>query len=286
MRSSLSRSFAYCERLARREAANFYPAFRILPAPQRRGMCALYAFFRITDDLGDGPAPVPDKRQGLDRWARALDDALTGSYSHPAHAALHAVVRQYAIPRTYLEAVLDGVAMDLQPVAFARFDDLVPYCHRVASAVGLCCIRIWGCTDDRANKYAEAAGIAFQLTNILRDLREDAGRDRVYLPLEDLKRFAYTPDDLRLGVQNDRFRELMHFEIERARSFYAQAWPLANFLPPAGRAIFQVLMQTYHGLLDAMERSNYDVFSTRVRVSRWYKLLLLLRAFPIRWGWL
>jgi phytoene synthase len=280
----LADSYAYCERLARREAGNFYHAFRLLPRPQRRAMCALYAFMRVADDLSDGPEPVPEKRVLLDDWRRRLDAALAGSFSHPLHPAFHHTVTTYGIPRQYLIDVLDGVCMDLEPVRYATFADLYPYCYRVASAVGLSCIHIWGFERPEAKGYAESAGVAFQLTNILRDLAEDAARGRVYLPREDLERFGYGEDQLRRGERDDNFRRLMRFEVERARSYYEAARPLAGLLRPAGRAVYLVMARTYRGLLEAIEKRDYDVFSTRVRLSRWHKLWLALQALPVRWG--
>jgi phytoene synthase len=281
----LARSYAYCERLARREAANFYHAFRLLPRPQRLAMCALYAFLRITDDLTDGPGTPAEKRGPLADWRRRLDQALRGHYSHRLHAAFHHTVATYGIPREYLEAVLDGVEMDLEPIVYATFTDLYRYCYRVASAVGLACIHIWGFEDGRAKQYAESGGIGFQLTNILRDLGEDAGRGRIYLPQEDLDRFGYTAEQLRRGERDEQFRALMHFQVERARGYYEAALPLRPLLTPPGRAVFIVMFRTYRGLLDVMERRHYDVFSRRVRLSLGYKLWLAARALPIRWGW-
>jgi phytoene synthase len=284
MSESLAHSYAYCEQLARREAGNFYVAFRVLPRAQRRAMCALYAFMRLADDLADGPGPAADKHGRLDDWRRQLDRALVGGFNHALHPALYDAVKTYSIPREYLDDVLDGVAMDLGPVRYDTFADLYCYCYRVASAVGLCCIHVWGFSDARAKGHAESAGIAFQLTNILRDLAEDAGRDRVYLPREDLERFGYAEAQLRRGERNDAFRALMRFEVERARDYYRAARPLLGFLSPSGRAIYQVMARTYAGLLDVMERRDYDVFSRRVRVSAWRKFQFALQALPARWG--
>jgi phytoene synthase len=248
-------------------------------------MCALYAFLRVADDLSDGPGSPQDKRPALADWRRRLGRALASDYSHALHAALHHAVAAYAIPPAYLEAVLDGVEMDLEPVIYPTFAELYQYCYRVASAVGLACIHVWGFADPKAAAYAESAGIAFQLTNILRDLAEDAGRGRVYLPREDLERFGYGEAQLRAGVRDEHFRELMRFQVERARGYYARGWQLTGLLPPAGRAVFQVMTRTYQGLLDAIERRDYDVFSGRVRLSGWHKLALALQALPVRWGW-
>jgi phytoene synthase len=285
MTPSLARSACYCERLARREAGNFYHAFRILPGPQRRSMCALYAFMRVTDDLADQPGQVESKRQRLSAWRRQLGEALAGHYSHPLHEAFHDTVRTHAIPRKHLEAVLDGVEMDLVQTHYETFAELYRYCYCVASAVGLACIHIWGFDDPRAETFAASAGIAFQLTNILRDLGEDAARGRLYLPAEDLRKFGYDEARLRQGERDDRFRALMRFEVARARGYYEASGPLAALLRPAGRAVFLVMLRTYRGLLEAIERRDYDVFSSRVSLSPWHKLGLAVQALPVRFGW-
>jgi phytoene synthase len=282
--SALRQSYAYCERLARREAANFYHAFRLLPRDQRQAMCALYSFMRVTDDLTDGPGPVGEKCRELNAWRRHLDDALAGHYSHPLHAAFHHTVELYRIPRAYLDAVLDGVAMDLDTDRYETFAELYRYCYRVASAVGLACLHIWGYSGEGAERHAEAAGIAFQLTNILRDLGEDAGRGRVYLPREDLSRFGFGEQDLLCGLRDERYQSLMQFEAERAYSYYEAAAALVPLLPPAGRSVFLVMQRTYRGLLDAIVRHDFDVFGRRIRLSRLHKLWLAARVLPVRFG--
>lgn len=285
MDAALDQSYRYCETLARREAGNFYPAFRLLPKDQRRAMCALYAFMRIADDLSDEPGAVDDKRHSLTAWRQALRQALAGTSSHPIHPALQDVVAKFAVPAEYLEAVIDGVEMDLTTFSYATFADLRLYCWRVASAVGLACIHLWGFRDDRAKELAENAGIAFQLTNILRDLKEDAARGRVYLPAEDLARFGYDEVRLRHGVRDEAFRALMRFQVERARSYYERARPLAPLLDRPGRAVFLMMARTYESLLNEMERRDYDVFTRRIRIGRWRKLMLALSVLPVRLGW-
>ncbi len=284
MPTDLAQSYRYCNRLARRTAGNFYPAFWMLPGPQRRAMCALYAFMRVTDDLSDEPGETAAKRSSLQCWRQHLIGALVGKYEHPLHPALHHTVQTYGIPCRYLEEVLDGVVMDLTQTRYATFAELYRYCYRVASAVGLACIHIWGFKDSSATTYAEHAGIALQLTNILRDLKEDAARGRVYLPQEDLHRFGYDEERLNRGVQDASFHALMRFEVERARGYYVAAQPLSELLHPPGRAIFQVMTRTYAGLLDAIEHRHYDVFSSRVSLSRWRKVGFALQALPVRWG--
>jgi phytoene synthase len=281
----VSSSYSWCERLARRQAGNFYHAFRLLPAPSRRAMCALYAFMRVADDLTDGPQAITEKRLALADWRQQLDAALSGVYYHPLHPAFHHTVERYGIPRRYLEDVLDGVGMDLDTNHYDTFDDLYRYCYRVASAVGLACIHIWGFQDERALRYAESAGIALQLTNILRDLAEDAARGRIYLPGEDLERFGYSADDLEQGRYDERFRSLMRFQVERARSYYEGAAPLTEHLDPTGRAVFLVMLRTYRGLLETIVQREYDVFNGRIRLSRLRKMWLAAQVLPLRWGW-
>jgi 15-cis-phytoene synthase len=284
MNPALARSYRCCEAVTRREAGNFYPAFLLLPAAQRRSMCALYTFMRIADDLSDEPMPIPVKRQLLADWRGGLHEALTGRYRHPSHPALHDTVVKYRIPLNYLEAVIDGVEMDLEPVAYRTFDELRNYCYHVASVVGLSCIHIWGFRGADATRYAEDAGIAFQLTNILRDLGEDAGRGRIYLPAEDLTRFGYNVDRLRQGVCDASYHEMMRFQVQRARSYYHSGWRLVPRLSPAGQAVFLMMARTYRELLHEIEMRDYDVFRGRVRVPRWKKLLFALTVLPLRFG--
>jgi phytoene synthase len=283
--NQVSSSYAACEAIARRAASSFFPAFRVLPTPQRRGMWALYAFLRIADDISDDPAPAEEKRSRLDSWRSGLEQALAGSYRHAIFPALADTIQRYQIPPVYFFEALDGVAMDLTPRIFVDFADLRQYCYRVASVVGLACIHIWGFRGNHAPEHAINAGIAFQLTNILRDLGEDAARGRVYLPRQDLDRFGYAADWLLRGERDERFRELMRFEIARAREFYEASWPLAPLLAPAGRAVFLLMARTYRAILDVIERCDYDVFTRRIKVGRWRKLALALAALPARWGW-
>ena len=283
-RASKRQSYEYCKHLTSLSARNFDYAFRVLPRDQRRAMNALYAFMRVTDDLADTPGEAESKRVALVEWGLQLDRALAGEYSHPVHAAIHDTVSQHGVPSRYLHEVINGVTVDLQPKGFSTFDDLYHYCYRVASTVGLACIHVWGFEDERAMEYAEAAGIALQLTNILRDLGEDLDDGRIYLPRGDLESFECMPEIWQ--QRGTPFRRMMAFQVERARCYYRKAEPLAKLLSPSGRAVFQVMMRIYRGLLEEIERRDYDVFTRRVRLSRWRKLRTMLMAFPIRWGWL
>ncbi|MGE3314578.1 MAG: phytoene/squalene synthase family protein [Planctomycetaceae bacterium] len=277
---SLDESYVLCRDVARRTAGNFYFSFLTLPRDKFRDMCVLYAFMRHTDDLGDDDRmPAEQRRSALDRWKRSLHRALDGeAFDHPVLPALAAIVSRYEIPREHLTAVIDGVAMDLDFSGFETFDDLSRYCYHVAGAVGLCCIRIWGYHDERAVAAAVDCGLAFQLTNILRDLGEDAKAGRVYLPREDLRRFHFTEDDIRRNCRDERFERLMQFEVERARNYYDRARSLFEYLAPTGKPILSAMLGIYGGLLTKIEQRRYDVYSERVRLSRPRKLAIALWA--------
>ena len=282
--AQVNRSYSLCEAISRKQAGNFYPAFRVLPAHQRRAMCALYAFLRIADDVADEPGDIATKRSALRQWRTGLEESFHAQYTHPIYPALHHTVQQFAIPKEYLTAALDGVEMDLTAQTYTTFADLRRYCFHVASVVGLSCIHIWGFANERAKEFAEQAGIAFQLTNILRDLGEDAGRGRIYLPADELAQFDYDDARLTSGQCDEQFRALMRFQIDRARQYYETSWQLVPMLSPAGRAVFLVMARTYRSLLDVIERQNYDVFTQRARVSCWRKMFFAVRALPVRYG--
>ena len=278
---SLDDSYAACQRITRATASNFYYSFLVLPRAKRRSMCALYAFLRHTDDLGDNRQPADTRREALVRWRASLQRALCGEFDAPLFPALADTVAQYNIPPAYLEAVIDGVLMDLDERVFETFAELSDYCYKVAGVVGLSCIHIWGYDgSDAAHEASKACGLAFQLTNILRDLKEDATTGRVYLPQEDLRRFGYTADDLRHGVRDGRFQALMRFEMARAEDFYREARQLEPHLSEEGRSVYGAMTAIYHGLLDEMQRRDGDVFTARVRLSTWRKLGIAMRWLP------
>jgi phytoene synthase len=199
--------------------------------------------------------------------------------------ALVDLVHRRGVPAEYLHAVIQGVEMDLHPARFETFADLADYCYHVAGAVGLCCIHVWGFDGDQAIPLAVECGLAFQLTNILRDLGEDASMGRVYLPQEDLRRFDYHQADILARRRDERFRELMRFQVARAREHYETARQLFSHLEPAGKPIYGAMLRIYGGLLDEIERRDFDVYSQRVRLPRWRKLWFALDSI-IRHRWL
>ena len=286
--SSFRGSFAACHAITAAANSSFPVAFRLLAPARRRAMDALYAYMRVTDDIADEPAPPDETRRKLAAWRAGLSAALAGDFTHPVHPALADTVRRYAIPPRFLYDAIDGMETDVGPVRMATFADLYPYCYRVASAVGLACVRIWGArpgvTAADADPPAEAAGIAFQLTNILRDLGEDLARDRVYLPADELASFDCPPERWRDPAHADAFRELMRFQVARARAYYRRAAALVPLLAPDGRAIFHIMCGAYVRLLDEIERRGYDVFTGRVRVPKWRKTAVYASGWLVKWG--
>jgi 15-cis-phytoene synthase len=274
--TEVERSYRYCRAVARSRAKNFYYSFLLLSRQQRKAMCAIYAFMRYCDDLSDEPGAT---RAAIERWRSELEDALTGCFGgHPVWPAFHHTVRRFGIPHQYFRDMIDGVAGDLEPRRFATFDQLYRYCYQVASVVGLTIVHIFGFDTRSALALAEKCGVAFQLTNILRDIREDAGNGRVYLPVEDLERFGVSEDDLRAGNRSDGLLRLLEFEAARARAYYDESMPLLDLVHPRSRPSLWALIAIYSGLLERIRQKNYDVFSSRVRLSALEKSWIVVRA--------
>ena len=283
MTTSLADSYAVCQALAKKAARNFYYSFWVLPPAKRASMCALYAFYRRTDDLGDGHAPLSERRTALDHWRDAWHRALAGDYTDPLLPAVVDTVRRFEIPPEYLETAIDGVASDLDRTRFATFDELSDYCYQVASVVGLASIHVWGFRrEPAAYEAARRCGVAFQLTNILRDVGEDAARGRVYLPQDELDHSGLTDDDLHhsddlLRPGDDRWRELFRIQAERAESYYQDAHALTPYLEPDGVGIYAAMIDIDHALLEKMQRLDGDVFSKRVSLHPLHKTALAAR---------
>lgn len=279
---SVTESYRYCRGVARKRAKNFYYSFLLLEKGQRDAMCAIYAFMRHCDDLSDEPGYR--EKEALQRkitiWRMELDRVLRGAITdNPIWPAFHDAVQRYSIPHRFFREMIDGVASDIEPRRIQTFEELYGYCYHVASVVGLAVIYIFGFTSPRALMLAEKCGIAFQLTNILRDVREDAALGRIYLPGEDLDRFGVTGDQLRTGTEDERFRELMRFEAARARGCYEESAPLSDLISPASRPSLWALREIYQRLLTRIERSDYSVLSRRINVPTSTKVGVLLRAF-------
>ncbi len=281
--TDLEESYALCHRLARRAASNFSFSFLLLPREKQRAMWALYAYLRYVDDLADDPQfDLQSRKQSLEALRGDLHAAFAHQSSNLILQALTDTAEQYQIPADYLTAVIDGVEMDLDGTSFGTYADLQVYCYRVASVVGLACIHIWGFRGPEAIQPAKDCGQAFQLTNILRNLKEDAQNGRVYLPRDDFGQFAYTVDDLHRGIADQRFRNLIYFEVDRAEQLYRSAAELQFHLDRDGRRAFSAMMVTYRSLLEKIKRDPGCVFRGRVRLGPLQKLRIAANAFFAR----
>lgn len=285
-------AYSVCKGITRVAAKNFYYAFLVLPRRKREALCAVYAFMRRCDDITDDPKLSPeDRRQQLESWLDALHRAQQGNPTDDAILlALTDSQRRYAIPAGLLDELAHGTAMDVAEaeasmqtgsgvIHYKAFEDLRLYCYRVASVVGLVCIHVFGYRDPAAEPLAERCGLAFQLTNIIRDVKEDASLGRVYLPEEDLAKYDLTLADVLSVSDPTRLRPLLALEAERAREFYASGDELISYVSEDSQPALWVLINIYRGLLDKIALKQYDVFTTRVALTRWEKLRILGKGF-------
>ena len=300
--ATLQAAYSFCRQIARREAKNFYYAFRVLPRHKSDAMCAVYAFMRRADDIADDEAKTVEARRAemsvwLEGWRQS--HALAASEKDPVFLALRDTQRRFKISDDLLEDLVRGTSMDLEDnpegistvqlatgesfQAFATFTGLYRYCYLVASVVGLVCIKIFGYTDPRAEQLAEETGIAFQLTNILRDVTEDASRGRIYLPTEDMLAAHASFEEIfraaRGEGQSEPVRALLRHEGERAEAYYSAADRLLPLVDPDGRAALWVMVTIYRELLLKIIARDYDVFTERVSVPTSRKLMILAQGF-------
>lgn len=289
--SQLAVAYSVCRGITRSRAKNFYYGFLVLPKRKRRALCAVYAFMRRCDDIADDPSlPVRERRQKLDLWLNEFHAAQGGQPTDdPILLALTDAQRRFGIPAGLLDALAFGTAMDVdedpdQPAAaglqvqYGSFEDLQRYCYNVASVVGLVCIRIFGYNTPEAEPLAERCGLAFQLTNIIRDVKEDAALGRVYLPGKDLAEFGISATDI-ASIDAARIRPLLELEAQRAFENYRAADELIPLIHEDSQPALWVLVTIYRSLLEKIVRLNYDVFTRRVSLSVWEKLKILSQGF-------
>ncbi len=279
----LRASYAECNRIAREARSSFYLAFFGLRKPKRNALCALYALMRLVDNVSDEPGDLESKRRGLARWRAMLDEAVSGNTSH--HAILPALadtISRFGIPTRYFHDLILGAEMDLTIDSYATFDRLSEYCYRVAGTVGLTCLHVFGFRDPKAPDFAERLGLAFQLTNIIRDVRGDCEMGRVYIPQEDLDRFGCVVEELH-GPLTKKLRDLLEFEADRAWRFYAEGLSLVHQVDSDSRATLWALIRTYSTLLARIEERGFDVFSSRISLSNPEKIQFLLTAGMSGW---
>ncbi len=279
MDGDLRDAYAYCREVTRRSSSNFAYAFRLLSSERRDALCAVYAFCRFVDDIADdaGRSRPADL---LGRWRDELAEVFDGTPRHRIGRALADAVRRFGLERRHFLDLVRGVEMDFTRHRYPSFDQLHEYCYLVASTVGLLCIEIFGHRHPSARDYAVDLGVAFQLTNILRDVTEDARRDRVYLPLEDLARFGCSEEELLAGRYSPRLAALMAFECGRARAYYIRAEGALAAEDRAALAPAEAMRFIYQHLLDRIEARRFDVFGHRVTLPRYQKVTLALAG----WG--
>ena len=276
-------SYAECNRIARASHSSFYYAFFGLRREKRNALCALYAFMRLIDDVSDEPGDLESKRQGLARWRGMLDDAVDGrTAGHAVLPALADTIARFEIPTRYFHDLILGAEMDLTVASYATFDRLSEYCYRVAGTVGLTCIHVFGFSDPKAPDLAERLGLAFQLTNIIRDVGSDYAIGRVYLPQEDLDRFGISAAELG-GPVTPKLQLLLKFEADRAWQMYEEGAPLVKKINADSRATLWALVRTYSTLLARIEERDFDVFRSRISTSSAEKIQFLLTAGMTGW---
>jgi len=276
--ASLDADYERCAEITRRSRSSFYYAFILLTAERRRALNAVYAFCRFVDDIADDES-IREPAALLTRWREELDRVYAGVPTRALSRALADSARRFAIPRVHFEEIIAGVEMDLSRTRYQTFEELRPYCYRVASALGLICIEIFGYRNPSAKIYAENLGLALQLTNILRDVREDAARGRIYLPLEDLARFNVSEEEILGGVYSSNFVSLMDFEAKRARELYAAAQMALAAEDRSTLLTAEAMRLIYGALLERIIKSNYRVLDRRHRLSAPHKLYLVGRAW-------
>ena len=295
--SQLAVAYSVCRSIARSAAKNFYYAFMVLPKPKRQALCAVYAFMRRCDDIADDTSlPLPERQQKLALWLDALHQAWAGRPTdEPVLLALTDAHRRFDIPLELLDQLAYGTGMDVgadeddqllcestEPIVavhYRTFEDLRLYCYQVASVVGLVCIRVFGYRDKAAEPLAERCGLAFQLTNIIRDVKEDAGMGRVYLPEEDMAKFGIFPGELRSVTDPARFRPLLAMEADRAREYYRAADELIPLIDEDSQPALWVLVTIYRRLLEKIAASQYDVFRGKISLTVREKLVVLMKGF-------
>ena len=294
--ADIATSYDHCHRIARSAHSSFYPAFFLLPKTRRDGIVALYAFMRLIDDVSDEGADVTAKQRGLARWRAALDEAITGQAQAVNGSAVAAVsaealrgqcevlpalvdtMQRFGMPARYLHDLISGAEMDLTIKDYPTFERLKEYCYRVAGTVGLTCTHIFGFCDPKALDLAEKLGLAFQLTNIIRDVREDYELGRIYLPVEDLVHYGVAKEDLGRNEATLGVRELLRFEAVRAWQMYEEGSPLLGLIDEDSRGTLWLLTHTYSALLGRIESADFAVFGERVRLSKPEKIRLMAKA--------
>ena len=266
----------YCQKKAAASGSSFYYSFLFLPAPRRRAITALYAFCREVDDVVDEAAEMQIAAAKLAWWRAEVANLYRGNPQHPVTRALAPFIGEYSLPQAQLNEIIDGMEMDLTQTRYLDWPALERYCHRVAGVVGLLAARIFGYRDARTLEYARNLGIAFQLTNIIRDVGEDARKNRIYLPMDELKRFDVPAADILIARETPQFNALMRFQDERARGWYGTAFAALPAVDRRAQRPGLIMAAIYKALLDEIRRDGFRVLSRRTSLTP-------LRKFWIAW---
>ncbi len=272
-----SEAQAYCTAVTKKSGSNFYYSFLFLPHRRRQAMYTVYAFCKEVDSAVDEPPPGSNPQDELQRWRKELAAAYDGAPTFPVTISLAEHAKQLYIPKVYFEELIKGVEMDLTASRYKTFDDLSLYCYRVASVVGLICLHVFGATSVRAQDYAVDLGMAFQLTNIVRDVSADAAQGRIYLPQEDLHKFGCKETAILARQSSPALREVIACEATRARAYYEKAAAAFSALPSHERralTVAEIMRAVYSRILERIERPNYQVFGERVRLPTSHRLAI------------
>ena len=270
---------AYCTAYTKKSGSNFYYSFLFLPKPRREAMYTVYAFCKAVDSAVDEPPAGSNPQEELTRWRTELEAVYHGTPTFPITVSLSRHVQTLSIPKAYFEELIKGVEMDLVNTRYPTFDELSLYCYRVASVVGLICLHIFGVTSARAQDYAVALGMAFQMTNVLRDVGTDAALGRIYLPLDDLQACRLPESALLKQTYSPEFKTLMQQEVARAHHYYATAQAALMDLSREERralTVAEIMRGIYSRILTQIERSDYQVFGPRISVSTTHRLAIAL----------
>ncbi len=268
-----------CRRITRRSKSNFYYSFFFLPRHQREAIYSVYAFCRCIDDAVDQAPSAAAASEALKQWREQISRMPKDARGHPVLRALSNTIHEFKIPKEYFEELISGVEMDLDHPRYETFESLRPYCHRVASVVGLICVEIFGYRETATREHAVHQGIAFQLTNIIRDVASDARRGRIYIPLEDLKQFGYTESELLTSTYNSAFVALMRFQCTRAREYYRKAQAYLTQTDRRSLLASEIMGEIYYRILIEIERSGYNVFRGKIALPSRTKAAIALKTF-------
>ena len=276
---NIKSAYKYCEKITQQNAKNFYYAFKLLPKPKRLAIYATYAFCRICDDIVDSPGTPSNKIEKLKELQSTVENLNHLKDPSPIFIALNDAISKFNIPLNYYLELLEGVKSDISRNRFSNFEELSKYCYQVASVVGLICIEIFGYKNPDAKKYAIYLGYAMQITNILRDVKEDSKINRIYIPLNEIEKFDYSEVELIKSIKNKNFCLLMEHQAKRAQKYYFESKKLFPLINKDAKACTEIMHETYNRILNRIIASDFNVFDRRIGISKFEKITILLKLW-------